>query len=307
MPAIFNECPCKDDFEEASRHLVGQRITMDADPSDWIRIQLVYNRTFPTNIRTFPRFVQFKAVFDTKNALTESSAHAFLHLIYHLSAEAGSCLESISSDRLRHLGSLSLNLELGLESSNKAQAFKWPRLCCRELHCNTFNDQQIFASLPRLFSYCYALYGPALSSPINLQQHIRAIAENNYSHVASGRGRCGLRRLEFKHTHDFGLTSEDVDSLIRHFQQEAVDFESCIAHVFLPTWNITQANWPSTCPRESANIRKEILREMWDYCFVNEISKRKFQVRLVLNLLFKPPRVVGIHLLHNELESINFE
>src|SRR5687768_14210450 len=76
----LNECPCLKEFKEASRHLIGQRITLDAEPYATIRIRLIFS-SGPNE--------RFKVAFTARNALTEPAALALLHLLHHLSAETG--------------------------------------------------------------------------------------------------------------------------------------------------------------------------------------------------------------------------
>lgn len=126
----LNECPCREDFKEASCHLVGQRITLNAVPNEWIRFRLVFSNGITSAGRVY-----FEASFTTRNSLNDCSALAFLHLMYHLSPEAGSCLEFVdSADRYATRNRLRLNMELGV-AENGVQAFKWTQLCCRNLRC----------------------------------------------------------------------------------------------------------------------------------------------------------------------------
>jgi hypothetical protein len=115
-----------------------------------------------------------------------------------------------------------------------------------------------------------------------------------------------VRRLEYTGYKDSGyvidgLSSRDIDAIIRHFQQEVtgtVCFGSCISHVVFPTANIGLSEWPALCPREAGVLVKdERLRKAREYRFTNELSSEKFRVRLYATYL---ARVINeFHLLFN--------
>lgn len=75
------------------------------------------------------------AMFTARNELTEIAGRRFLHLIYHLSADAGSCLESanVYPYGFQPIYPPNLNRMLGMD--NAVQGFTWPRLCCRAFNC----------------------------------------------------------------------------------------------------------------------------------------------------------------------------
>lgn len=298
--AAINECPCREDFTEASRHLIGQVITRDAVPTAWISIRLY------TPINSFEKGRTLKAVFTARNTLTEPGALGLLHLLYHLSADAGSCLETAYFDSNSQVSPnyLRLNEELGSSlggQDNGGHTLMLPQLRCKRLLCDEKDHDEHGLPKPHsLFSHCQAIRA-ALPSLANLQLLLRGIASPNS--FTSNSGHCVVRKLEFDGKHmgfgvplRSGLHSEAIDTIIRFFQQEEVRFESCIPHVVFPTMSITHDTWPSLCPRMGAISQ---MTEVQEHCFINELSGEKFHVRLVIEAAYRGLHIREFHLLFN--------
>lgn len=298
MLAALNECPCREDCEVASRRLIGQCITQDAQRNDWIRIQLTCSES-----TCLPGGGHFKAIFTARNLLTEPTALSLLHLLHHLSAEAGSCLESLnyySSGHASPNNSLDLNLELGGKLEDTAST--WPRLRCKRLRTFNSSYERVLSNLPLLFSHCHSLDGFASPSSSNLRLLLSTLSSNSSASNGCGNSGCVVRSLKFNEP-GYGTmqpNSGEIDSIIEYFRQEKVCFEECTPHVIIPMSKMhhLHAQWPSLCPRMGGAVLSDSWsREVREYCLANEISGERFRVRLVIENCYGIYSITGLHLL----------
>lgn len=234
-------------------------------------------------------------MFAAKNALTGPTALSLLHLLHHLRAEAGCCLEKVDSEKDahliwsysgRHIRRLDLNFELaptgcGHQLTGTTASQGQPRLLCRRLNCD--KNTQILASLPRLFSHCHSLHGIILPRPIDLRNLLDSIANGC---VSTDIDRCVVRRLEFHKSDASGLSSREIDFIVRHFQQREASFKSCMSQVVFPARDIPLTEWPSLCLPAYNDPAPAVpcshMQAVREFCFINELSGEEFRVELVV-------------------------
>ena len=115
-----------------------------------------------------------------------------------------------------------------------------------------------------------------------------------------------VRKIEFTNADgSTRLPSSAIDSFIRHFLCEAVDFE-CISQVSYVDKSIHHYQWPSLCPQTGSTLlNEEFGRGLWrgemmrEYRFSNVLSGIEFRVRLASESYMKKLWIRELQLLFN--------
>lgn len=278
-----NSCPCLEELREASRQLIGECIVREVGPGEdcYIRINFT-STTYSSNVGDdyFERSMAFMA----QPVLTEATALGLLHLLRHLSSQAGCVITDLNpNDSYRDYDRVNLNWDLaqpleGLEWDRDGHRF--PRLHCGELnYCCMKLEEDFPRQAARLFSKIHTIR--ELRLPIEEPSQIPTLIQA----IESGGGILGLKRMEFECSpNDISLTrlnADGVNATINYFlNAETVDRNSCIAHVTLPA-RISPNEWPSSCPRESGvRTKSRHGKETWKYLFNNKHSDKEFCVKL---------------------------
>lgn len=210
-------------------------------------------------------------IFTARNELTEDTALGFIHLLRHLSAEAGAALLSVKQNSdIDWEGLARRPSSPGMDGS---VGCTFPRLRCQVLDIGRgelAHITQIFRHVGRLFSHCQQIRAGVYETLGESDIEMALEASSTEMTV----GELELRQCALAES----PAGRIIDHTVGYLRHKAVGLERFPRRVRVLL--IDDSSWPGTCPREEGVMVPSGNGEVRAYSFGNEPSGGEKEFRL---------------------------